>query len=82
MKTTFFMIALVLVMSSYSWLDFSDKSKNSSSIGGSTSIPINTFGNTFENSVIVWSSSYNIDIDANGGIFIYPALDILEASQK
>jgi hypothetical protein len=56
MKTTFFLFTLVLVLTSCT--KDSDDANSSSSIGGSTSIPINTVGNTFANSVVVGSASY------------------------
>ena len=56
MKITYFIIALVLVIASCKKDD--DNSGNSNSIGGSTSIPINTVGNTWANSIIAGTSFY------------------------
>jgi len=56
MKPTLIMAALVLVLTSCTKLDFGNKA--SSSIGGTTNIPINTVGNTFANSVVTGTASY------------------------
>jgi hypothetical protein len=56
MKIPIFIIVLSLVLTSCKKEDSSDD--NSSSISGSTSIAINTVGNTFTNSVVVGTSSY------------------------
>ena len=50
------MVASVLVLTSCTKLNIGNKA--SSSIGGTTNIPINTVGNTFSNSVVVGYSSY------------------------
>jgi len=55
MKTTFSILALALVLTSCTK---EDSGNSSSSIGGSTSIPINVVGNTFANSVVVGTASY------------------------
>jgi hypothetical protein len=56
MKSTFLLLAFVLVFTSCKKQDSNDNS--SSSISGTSSIPINTVGNTFTNSVVVGTSSY------------------------
>lgn len=58
MKTTFLVLALVLLVTSCDWLNFGKKTEDSSTLGGSTNIPINTVGNTFANSVVVGSTQY------------------------
>ena len=58
MKLFRLLIAVFVVLTSCNWLDSEGKSEDSTSIGGSTSIPINTVGNTFANSVKVGMSSY------------------------
>jgi len=55
MKTTFSILVLALVLTS---CKKEDSGNSSSSIGGSTSIPINVVGNTFANSVVVGTASY------------------------
>jgi hypothetical protein len=55
MKTIFFLFAFALVLTSCKKQDSND---SSSSISGSSSIPINTVGNTFTNSVVVGTASY------------------------
>lgn len=55
MKTTLSIFALALVLTSCTK---EDSGNSSSSIGGSTSIPINVVGNTFANSVVVGTASY------------------------
>jgi hypothetical protein len=56
MKSTFLLFAFALVLTSCKKQDSDDNS--SSSISGSTSIPINVVGNTFSNSVVVGAASY------------------------
>lgn len=58
MKLFRLLIAVFVILTSCNWLDSEGKSEDSTSIGGSTSIPINTVGNTFANSVKVGMSSY------------------------
>lgn len=58
MKTTFLLVALVLLLTSCDWFDFGNKSNDSSSIGGSTNIPVNTVGNTFSSSVQINGTQY------------------------
>lgn len=58
MKLFRLLIAIFVILTSCNWLDSEGKSEDSTSIGGSTSIPINTVGNTFANSVKVGMSSY------------------------
>lgn len=58
MKTTLLLVVVMFIMTSCDWLNFGKKSEDSSSISGSTNIPINTVGNTFANSVRVGTSSY------------------------
>jgi hypothetical protein len=55
MKPTFLLFAFVLILSS---CKKQDSDESSSSISGSASIPINTVGNTFTNSAVVGTSSY------------------------
>jgi hypothetical protein len=59
MKIILFLIAAVTFLSSCNWLDSKDKSNDSSSIGGSSNIALNTVGNNFANSVRVGMSSYS-----------------------
>jgi hypothetical protein len=55
MKSTFLLFAFAIVLTSCKKQDSND---SSSSISGSSSIPINTVGNTFTNSVVVGTASY------------------------
>jgi hypothetical protein len=57
MKVLYFWVALMLVITSCKKND--DDSAGSSSIGGSSSIAINTVGNTFSNSVVSGVTSYS-----------------------
>ena len=66
MKTNFLLIAMMLALTSCDWFDSVSKSNDSSSISGSTSIPINTVGNTFSPSVRVGSTAF----PANGSATI------------
>ncbi|MBL7967932.1 MAG: hypothetical protein JNK09_13100 [Prolixibacteraceae bacterium] len=59
MKTTYLLLALVLLLTSCDWFDSVSKKNDSSSISGSTNIAVNTVGNTFTNSVRVGMSSYS-----------------------
>jgi hypothetical protein len=58
MKTTLLLILLMFFMTSCDWLDFGKKSEDSSSIGGSTNISVNTVGNTFSPSVKIGGVAY------------------------
>lgn len=58
MKTTLLLVFVMFVMTSCDWLDFGKKSEDSSSIGGSSSIPANTVGNTFSPAVKIGGVSY------------------------
>lgn len=59
MKTTYLLLALMLLLTSCDWFDSVSKKNDSSSISGSTNIAVNTVGNTFTNSVRVGMSSYS-----------------------
>lgn len=59
MKNTLSLLALLLIVASCDLLNSESKSKSSSSIGGSTDIPINTVGNTFQNYVSVGGKNYS-----------------------
>jgi len=59
MKTTYLLVVLCFFLTSCDWFDSLVKTNDSSTLGGSTSIPINTVGTTFANSVRVGLSSYN-----------------------
>lgn len=63
MKNSFIILALVLAFTS---CKKSDDSSDSSSISGSTSIPINTVGNTFSNSVVTSGAMYSGTIAITG----------------
>jgi hypothetical protein len=58
MKTNFFLLAMIVLLSSCDLLKSDDKG-SSDSISGSSAIPINTVGNTFANTVKVGTTSYS-----------------------
>lgn len=59
MKTALLLFVVMCLFTSCDWFDSSDDSGDSSTIGGSSNIAINTVGNTFSNSVRVGVSSYS-----------------------
>lgn len=59
MKTFLLLVAMAFILSSCDWLDSISKKEDSTSVSGSTNIPINTVGNTFSNSVRVGMSAYS-----------------------
>jgi len=58
MKTTLLLVFVMFLFTSCDWLDFGKKSEDSSSIGGSSSIPVNTVGNTFSSSVLIGTTPF------------------------
>jgi hypothetical protein len=58
MKISFLLLFVMLILTSCEWIESITKSDSSSSISGTTNIPINTVGTTFANSVRVGTSSY------------------------
>ena len=58
MKTTILLVGVMFLLASCNWLDSKKDSGSSSSIGGTSDIPINTVGNTFSNSVIAGGQMY------------------------
>jgi len=58
MKTTYLLVFVMFIMTSCDWLNFGKKSEDSSSIGGSSSIAVNTVGNTFSSSVLIGSTPF------------------------
>ena len=59
MKPVSLLVVVVFFLTSCDWFDFGKKSTDSSSLGGSTDIAINTVGNTFSNSVFVGGTLYS-----------------------
>lgn len=59
MKTSLFLAAAMILLTSCDMLDSAGKSGSSTSVSGSSAIPINTVGNTFSNSVRVGSTTYS-----------------------
>lgn len=53
MKPLLLVFVLMFLLTSCDWFDFGKKSDDSSSIGGSTNIAVNTIGNTFSSSVLI-----------------------------
>lgn len=58
MKTTLLLVFVMLIMTSCDWLNFGKKSEDSSSIGGSSSIAVNTVGNTFSSYVLIGTTPF------------------------
>lgn len=58
MKTTFLLVVVMLMLTSCDWLDFGSKTEDSSTLSGSTSIPINTVGNTFSPSIRIGNNAF------------------------
>ncbi len=58
MKSLFFVVVLMFLLTSCDWFDLEKKSDDSSSIGGSTNISVNTVGNTFSPAVKIGGVSY------------------------
>lgn len=58
MKTISFLVAMVLLLSSCDWLDSISKAEDSGSLGGSTSIGVNTVGNTFSSAVKIGGTAF------------------------
>ena len=59
MKTTYLLVVLFfLVLTSCDWFDSANKADDSGTIGGSSSISVNTVGNTFLNSVQINGISF------------------------
>jgi hypothetical protein len=95
MKTTLLLVVVMFLFTSCNWFDFGKKSNDSSSIGGSTNIPINAVGTTFANSVRVGTSTYSGSISitnlADGVATVkvvgkiptgYPILDKIKSKYK
>jgi hypothetical protein len=95
MKTTYLLLALTFLFTSCNWFDSENKADDSTTLGGSTSIPINTVGNTFTNSVRVGTSTYSGSISItkleNGVATVkvvgkipsgYPILDKIKSKYK
>ena len=60
MKTTYLLAVLFfLLLSSCDWFDSVNKDDDSSSLSGSTNIPINTVGNTFSSSIKIGGVPYS-----------------------
>lgn len=59
MKTTLLLVVVMLLFTSCDWFDFGKKSNDSSSIGGSSDISINTVGNTFSSSIKIGGVPYS-----------------------
>jgi hypothetical protein len=58
MKPIFLLIVVMFLLTSCDWLDSGSKSTDSSTLSGSTSIPINTVGNTFASSIRIGNNAF------------------------
>jgi len=58
MKPISLLVVVMFLLTSCDWFDSKSKSLDSSSIGGSSSIPVNTIGNTFSSSVLIGTTPF------------------------
>lgn len=58
MKTIYLLCVLFVFFTACDWLDLEKKSEDSSTLGGSSDIPVNTVGNTFSSSVKMGSTPF------------------------
>lgn len=64
MKTSFLLLCVLLILTSCDWIESIINPNDSSSIGGTTSIPINTVGTTFSSSVVLNGVYFNSNSSA------------------